>query len=57
MTDNNILDEISKIYDSNLAADVRSMRIEDISYLLGITVGEDGKIYKVIHRLQLHSHL
>ena len=46
MTDNNILDEISKIYDSNLAADVRSMRIEDISSLLGITVGEDGKIYK-----------
>ncbi len=46
MTDNNILDEICSIYNNSLADEVRSMRIEDINNLLGITVGEDGQIYK-----------
>ena len=46
MTNNNILDQICKIYDSSLASEVKSMRIDDINSLLGITVGEDGKIYK-----------
>lgn len=46
VTENNILDEISGIYNNSLADEVRSMRIEDINNLLGITVGEDGKIYK-----------
>lgn len=46
VTENNILDEICGIYNNSLADEVRSMRIEDINNLLGITVGEDGKIYK-----------
>lgn len=46
VTENNILDEICGIYSNSLADEVRSMRIEDINNLLGITVGEDGKIYK-----------
>ncbi len=46
MTNNNILDQICKIYDSGLASEVKSLRIDDINSLLGITVGEDGKIYK-----------
>ena len=46
VTRNNILDEICGIYNNSLADEVRSMRIEDINNLLGISVGEDGKIYK-----------
>ena len=45
LTDDNILDRVCKIYDSNLAADVRSMRIEDIMNLLGIRI-EENKAYK-----------
>ena len=46
VTRNNILDEICEIYNNSLADEVRSMRIEDINNLLGITIGEDGQVYK-----------
>ena len=45
LTDDNILDRICKIYDNSLAEEVKSMRIEDINNLLGITI-KDGQIYK-----------
>ena len=53
LTDDNILDRICKIYDNSLAEEVKSMRIEDINTQLGITVGEDGQIYKDGTRLEM----
>lgn len=53
LTDDNILDRICKIYDNSLAEEVKSMRIEDINTQLGITVGEDGQIYKDGTRVEM----
>ena len=44
LTDDNILDRICKIYDSDLAESTKSMRIEDITGLLGLTVDEENNI-------------
>ena len=46
-TDDNILDRICKIYETDLAQETRSMRIEDINMLLGLEFNEEtGKLYK-----------
>ena len=47
LTNENILDKICKIYDSNLAEETKSMRIEDINNVLGLTLDKDNnKLYK-----------
>lgn len=46
-TRENILDEISAIYDSRFADKIKSMRIEDINTALGLTLDkENNKLYK-----------
>ena len=46
-TDDNILDRICEIYETDLAQETRSMRIEDINMLLGLEFNEEtGKLYK-----------
>ncbi len=52
LTDDNILDRICKIYDNSLAQEVKSMRIEDINNLLGITI-KDGQINKDGTRVEM----
>ena len=48
LTDDNILDRICKIYDSDLAAKTQSMRIDDINMLLGLSVDKStNELYKI----------
>ena len=42
LTNENILDKICKIYDSNLAEETKSMKIEDINNVLGLTLDKDN---------------
>ena len=44
LTDENILDKICKIYDSNLAEKTQSMRIEDINTVVGLTLDKEKNI-------------